>query len=690
MKEEGAAKMAETTQVDFEVVDLACALLLYKNREQFMESVAYECEKVDDTFSKAAESWGKWGEDYFHCFWLIQEGITVLTDGVKECEGEEFASESRASGVLSECSEHDVLDTSRPLLQREESSPNGSTVWCGSKHGTPTRPANLFQNNSLHYKAVSKESVSKAVVEIEMVEMKSRAKRMSSSSFRRSGGCESINGADYYDSFRATLCTPENDLTATEDEEDHPLAPSPDSTAKNTQDSAYPGPHGRNFRRISLSRYKEATEKFRKAKRMMRSLPRGETSQVTSFSKQVRRARLWLSAVILSYLDRACAHQAQQLCKEFVSHMNALECVKWICSKKLETPSGIKSLLTKKLNGGKWRRLLEKFHFVNYIVWRYLMITEGRLGSGQELGIPVVITDKGAAHPIDDWRMRDKCQTCVEFERKTPYSCAVAVNTKDEILIIDSLNDVTVFSSDAKMLFTFSAATRRHKNARWMVGTDQDDRIYIGSCLGIGSEPSRPISIFNAHGDLIDEPELRGYWGQYHLYAVTRKALILCLAVGTAIGNRVFVHDATGKHLTSFPVNEISYPKHFTCGDEVVVVCGATSLRSDDMAIQTFDHTGQQLFYFKPKLDFQRIALDPLSGHIYLVGTRMLYDYRYLLCDTIILTGELNILGADGQLVQSGVKLRWPFRVIAGLAVMRSGLVAMVTVDEPYCAIHIL
>jgi hypothetical protein len=325
------------------------------------------------------------------------------------------------------------------------------------------------------------------------------------------------------------------------------------------------------------------------------------------------------------------------------------------------------------------------------MVWQWIILSRNQPGTGQDLEIPCVDAGFGSVHPIDDWRLRDKYQTCVEFEHEVAHSCTLAVNSKDQLVIIDASNIVTTYTIEGKRLMSFRASTRRHPHSRWIIGLDEQDNIYIGSTLGIRYETKRPLSVFSPAGNLISEPELRGFRGQFHLYAVTKKGLILTLAVATPLGNMVSVHRQRDKKLiNSFPVREVESPRHFTTGKDTIIVGGTTAKDSVDFAFQIFDQSGQQLFFFKPEVEFQNCAVDPWSGNIVLAKINTLRDYRYYMCDTVILTGEIHILAKNGESIQSSVKLRWPYRVVAGVTVLRCGLVALVTVDYPCYAIHII
>lgn len=677
--------MADSLDVNFDVVDLACNLLLFSTREEYTRAVAYD-ELEDKVFEKATQRWGNSDEDTYFGFIRLFEGINVLcygTTGNEEYSVMEKRSDSYNDERDKMLEDEEKSESFQPNTKRKDRKGKIKRIFCCS---SSKKDKNVSTKPKSEMRSLSDQ-------EIELSSLSCVPKDSEKSLKENVDEQGSIDGLDFFnDGFRVTICEPELDLTTTEDEEDN-TAHARERIVDNLPNGVHTESHksqsfSGNKSLIATSRFLEARAKFQEVDNRLKGYSLGRRQ--ISLSNRLRFFRLALACAMLMTVNNP--KSGLEGCRNLIGQLNSLKSVKCLVTKALGVPSGLRQRVHRKICGQKWRKMLEKVHFVNYMFWQWMLLWKDQPRTGLELEIPVIDADFGAVQPVDDWKLRDKCQTCVEFEQKMAHACTLAVNSKDQLVLIDANNIVTTYTLEGKQVMSFRASTRRHPHSRWIIGLDEMDNIYIGSTLGIRYDKRRPLSVFSPAGCLVSEPELCGIRGRYNLYTVSKKGLILVLTIGTSAGNVVSVHRHQTKELVaSFRVREIRYPRHFTTSKDTVIIGGTTSgTESKEFAFQVFDHSGQQLFFFKPEVEFQTCGVDPWTGNIVLVNINKRRDYRYYMCDTVVLTGEMHILSQAGETVQSGVKLRWPFGVVAGVTVLRCGLVALVTVDDPYYAIHII
>ncbi|KAK3746370.1 hypothetical protein QZH41_006300 [Actinostola sp. cb2023] len=604
-------------------------------------------------------------------------GATVLQDERLSEDGSENRQGCGSIGRGNEC---------QVAQNDEENTPEQAVEM---KHVDPVIPGIMRNNYQPVPLQIDKDSLRKHSNEKKYKEQEKKTLSDASKPIDRRVKKDGLPTTFSNEGIRVPLCEPESDLTATEDESDASRIRDQNLNMHLKGEKAKPDEPSAidsQMTSISKSRFARAKSKFKEVESLLVAF--SKTSSRGSRSKDVDFYRLSIACTILNCIDNPVLGLRE--CTRLITQLNSLEYVQRIFTRVLGNPRGLKARLTKKFNGRKRRKVMSLVHFTNYIVWKWLMLAASESGSGQSMGIPAIESGVGPVHPTDDWCVRDKCQTCVEFVGTIPSSCTMAVNSKDQLVIIDAKNDVTVYTVEGKALLSFKASTPRHPHSRWIIGLDGHDNIYVGSSLGILSETKHPLSVFTSTGELLGEPELRGCRGKFHLYAVTRTSLILMLSVGTPLGSIVSVHERDAKLVKSFVVREITFPRYFSAGKDTIIVGGTTAKASQDFAFQIFDHLGQQLFFVKPEVSFQHCEVDPWTGSIVLVRTDTLRDYRYCLCNTVVLTGEIHVLAPNGQTIKSSINLRWPFRVVAGVTVLKCGLVAVVTMDEPYYAIHVI
>lgn len=658
--------MAELVKVNYDAIELAYSLAVFDCRDDYTRAVAYEEGVEDEPLRRAMEYWGDCGERVFRGFLLLHEGVMILREDQANSDGNE--------------NQENINKGSNWELEKKRKE---------LTNGHKTEPAGEFE-----LRGILRTSCQQEQSEKDKNNYRKHINERKAKEYHGKRNCSYSTGCNQPDrnvsvhgGVGAPLCDPESDLTATEDESDSSrLRPRRLNIQfkkelvdfSDVSDLEYPMVF------VSKSRLQRAKSKFKEVDKLLTDVGRGDSN-----SKEVDFYRLSMACKILNYIDNPTLGIND--CKRLVSQLNSLSFVQSMLTRALETPRGWKARLTKRLHGKKWRRVLSLVHFTNYMTWKWLMLASGQAGSGQVMGIPAIDTTLGPIHPIDEWSVRDECQTCVEFVGKIPHACTLAVNSKDQLVMMDSRNYVTVYTVEGKPLLAFKASTSRHPHARWIIGVDADDNIYIGSALGILSKTKRPLSIFTDTGKLLSEPELRGCRGRFHLYTVTKSGVILTLSVGTQMGNVVTLHQRDSKLINlSFIVREIALPRVFSASNENIIIGGTTANESKDFAFQVFDHLGQQLYFFKPEVNFQHCEVDPWTGSLVLVKTATLRDYRHCLCNTVVLTGEVRFLATNGQTIKSSVNLRWPFRKVVGATVLRCGLVAVVTMDEPYYAIHVI
>lgn len=668
--------------VNFDVVDLAYNLLLFTTREEYTRAVAYD-ELEDKVLEKATQRWGKSDGDIYHGFLLLYEGINVLYYGTVGNENNSVMENQ------SDYCKHELNEKDKMLEEEEHSESFQSNTNQRNRKGRFKRIFRCSSKKDRNMSAKKSETKSSSDQAIELSSLSCIPKTSEKSLKDNAEEQESIDGLDFFnDGFHVTICEPE-DLTTTEDEEDI-TTHARERIADTLPNGVHTKPQSLKGKKnlIATSRFLEARSKFQEVNNRLKRYSLGRRQ--ISLSDRLRVFRLAIACSMLMTVNNP--KLGLDDCRNLIGQLNSMKSVRCLVTKALEEPSGLRQRVNRKMCGQKWKKMLEKVHFVNYMFWQWIMLWENLPRTGLELEIPVIDAGFGAVQPVDDWSLRDKCQTCVEFEQQLAHSCTLAVNSKDQLILIDANNIITTYTIEGKQVMSFRASTRRHPHSRWIIGLDEMDNIYIGSTMGIRYDKKRPLSVFSPAGHLVSEPELRGMRGKFNLYTVTKKGLILVLTVGTSVGNVVSVHGHQGKELVkSFRVREIKFPRHFTAGKDTVIVGGTTSdAESNEFAFQVFDQSGQQLFFFKPEVEFQTCAVDPWTGNILLVNIKELRDYRYYMCDTVVLTGEIHILSQTGKTIQSRVKLRWPFKVVAGVTVLRCGLVALVTVDNPYYAIHII
>lgn len=682
--------MADSVEVNYEAIELAYSLSVFNNRADYTRAIAYEEDFDDEPFRTAMDYWSVCGESAFRGFLLLHECVMILlgehSDENDNQQGSEFRlEETRKQLPNGQKPQQEEIEL-RSILRTSHNSDEQLQIGRNT-HRKQSRERKTKGNQRRHNCSISTGS-----------RLANRSRHTT------------------HDNVNVPLCDSESDLTTTEDENEvvrsRPrqldIRKTHGSQLEVDSDSLHFRPHKVNIQfedqldssveliesdypMLSVSR-----ERFERAKHKLKEVQllltkdghmRSRGSQI----KQVDFYRLSLVSAILNCVDDAT--QGVIACKRLVTELNSLTLVQGTLTRALETPRGWKQRLTKRLHGRKWDKMFSLVHYINYMTRKWMVLAGVQEGTGQTMGIPTIDTTHGPVHPTDDWCVRDKCQTCVEFVGKIPHACAIATNSKDEIVMIDSRNYVTVYTIEGKALLTFKASTSRHPHARWIMGIDDDDNLYVGSAVASISDSKHPLSIFTSTGTLLSEPELtRVCRGRYHFYAVTKSGVILTLTIGTHKGNLVTLHTVTRncdtKLISSFAVREIALPRIFNASNESITVGGVTE--SKDFAFQVFDHSGQQLYFYKPEVNFQYCQMDPWTGSLVLVTTSALRDYRYCLCKTVMLTGQVCILATNGQTIQSCVNLRWPFRKVAGVTLLRSGLVVLVTIDEPYYAIHVI
>lgn len=655
--------MVEAVSVNVDAINLAYCLVVFNCREDYTRAIAYEDDLEDEPVRKATDYWGDCGESIFRGFLLLHEGVTILQEGrATEDENENQQNVGKESDL-------ELYDKKMSPLDDEKKAKTD-----------PEELRGILRNNyNPEYLKMNKLSPRKRINEKKLGG--NHGKESYSYSLWSKQTDRVLLARNEH--VCAPLCDSESDLTATEDEGDSTRTRQKklniqfqEGTSSFNESVAFDG----SMVDISKSCLQRAKSKFREVQKLLASFSNDQS--LIDFH------RLSLSCTILQCVDNLTL--GIQDCKRLITEMNSMSNVQSMITRALKGPRTLKDRLTKRLHDKKWRKILSLVHFTNYIVWKWLMLAGKETGSGQTIGIPSIETGLGLIHPTDEWSVRDKCQTCVEFVGKIPSSCTLAVNSKDQLIIIDSRNYVTVYTLEGKPLLSFKASTSRHPHSRWIIGVDSKDNIYVGSALGILSETKRPLSIFTRTGKLLAEPEIVHYGGKCHLYAVTKSGLILMLSAGTPTGNMVSVHQRDSKLINSFQVREIALPRYFNSGNDNIILGGSTTNESRDFAFQVCDLLGQQLYFYKPDVEFQHCEVNPWTGSIVLVRTDTLRDFRYCLCNTVVLTGEVHILATDGQTIKSGINLRWPFRKVAGVTVLRCGLVVVVTMDEPYYAIHVI